>query len=548
MRIACGSALPWQRLRCILLQFLAAARTRIGRRVGWAWDGGRLSIILIGHLCAGDSRGVRPMRLGFQHTYGALPGRFYAQVAPTPVQNPQLVVFNRPLAAELGLDASTLEPQAAAVFSGNQLPEDANPLAMGYAGHQFGVFVPRLGDGRAILLGEIKDRAGVLRDLQLKGAGLTPFSRGGDGRAVIGPMLREYLISEAMYALGVPTTRSLAVVTTGETVYREAPQPGAVLTRVANSHVRVGTFQYFAARGDQDGLRALLDYVIARHYPAARQADSPALAVLKAVMERQISLVAQWMLLGFIHGVMNTDNMAISGETIDYGPCAFMDHYDPKTVFSSIDSHGRYAYTNQPAIAHWNLARFAEALLPLIDADRERAIGLAREVLDGFMEHFDARILAGMCRKIGLAAPLEGDAALVRALLSAMEHCQADFTLTFRRLARAAENPGDAAELRELFSPTLEVDAWLHDWQQRLERDSQSPAERARSMRGANPAFIPRNHRVEFALEAAERGDYGPFHRLLSVLSHPYEEQPDMAELARPPQPSERVLQTFCGT
>jgi len=296
------------------------------------------------------------VRFGFEHSYAALPSRFYARIAPTAVANPQLLVLNRPLAEDLGLEPNALEPEAAAVFSGNLLPEDADPIAMAYAGHQFGVFVPSLGDGRAILLGELSGRAGVLRDLQLKGAGRTPFSRGGDGRAVLGPMLREYLVSEAMHALGVPTTRSLAVITTGEQVFRERPLPGAILTRVAASHVRVGTFQYFAARGDQDAVRELLQYVIARHYPAAGEAPIPALALLKEVAQRQVALVTNWMLLGFIHGVMNTDNMAISGETIDYGPCAFMDNYDPSTVFSSIDQGGRYAYANQPLIAQWNLA------------------------------------------------------------------------------------------------------------------------------------------------------------------------------------------------
>src|SRR2546429_132236 len=335
------------------------------------------------------------MQLGFQHSYCALPSRFYARVNPTPVSNPQLVVLNTALAEDLGLEPNVIEREAAAMFSGNRLPDDADPIAMAYAGHQFGAFVPRLGDGRAILVGELRGRDGILRDVQLKGAGLTPFSRNGDGRAVLGPMLREYLISEAMHALGVPTTRSLAVVTTGERVYRDEALPGAVLTRVAASHVRVGTFQYFAARGDQDALRELLEYVIARHYPAARDADSPALAVLKEVTQRQVALIADWMLLGFIHGVMNTDNMAISGETIDYGPCAFMDNYDPKTVFSSIDHNGRYAYANQAAIAQWNLARFAETLVSLIGPDIEKAVSLATEVVAPFITQFDSRILAG---------------------------------------------------------------------------------------------------------------------------------------------------------
>jgi uncharacterized protein YdiU (UPF0061 family) len=390
---------------------------------------------------------------------------------------------------------------------------------------------------------------GILRDLQLKGAGLTPFSRNGDGRAALGPMLREYLISEAMHALGIPTTRSLAVVTTGERVFRKDALPGAVLTRVAASHIRVGTFQYFAARGDQDAIRDLLDYVIARHYPGSREADVPALAVLKAVAQRQVALIADWMLVGFIHGVMNTDNMAISGETIDYGPCAFMDKYDPNTVFSSIDHSGRYAYANQPAVAQWNLARFAETLLLLIDPEPEKAVSHAAEVIRPFIARFDARILERMRRKIGLAAALEGDTDLIRRLLTTMQHSEADFTLTFRRLALAAESPGEQTALRELFAATSDINGWLRDWQERLTCDPQTVAERVASMRAVNPAFIPRNHRVEAALNAAsEGGDYGPFRKLLGILQRPYEDQPEVGEYGLPPQPSERVLQTFCGT
>ena len=488
------------------------------------------------------------MRLGFQHSYCTLPGRFYARVAPTAVAEPKLVVFNAPLAEALGLDPATLEPQAAAMFSGNHLPEDAEPIAMAYAGHQFGAFVPSLGDGRALLLGELRGRDGGLRDVQLKGSGPTPFSRNGDGRAVIGPMLREYLISEAMYALGVPTTRSLAVVATGERVFREGALPGAVLTRVAASHIRVGTFQYFSARADTEALRQLLDYVIARHFPAARESPVPALTMLQEVAQRQAHLIAHWMRLGFIHGVMNTDNMALSGETIDYGPCAFMDEYDPNTVFSSIDHGGRYAYANQPVIAQWNLARFAEALLPLIDADSEKAVSLASGALEPFIEQFDAHFLTAMIGKIGLSSAVEGDVGLIRQLLATMQHAQADFTLTFRRLATAAEHPGVEAELREVFKENAELDAWLARWRQRLASDPQTAPERARNMRAASPAFIPRNHRVQAALDAAEGGDYQPFRKLLSVLQRPYDEQPEAGEYARPPQPSERVLQTFCGT
>jgi serine/tyrosine/threonine adenylyltransferase len=489
------------------------------------------------------------MRLGFRHSYSALPSRFYSHVIPTPVSDPKLVVFNTRLAQDLGLDPTILEPEAAALFSGNRLPENAEPIAMAYAGHQFGVFVPSLGDGRAILLGELQGCDGILRDVQLKGAGRTPYSRNGDGRAVVGPMLREYLISEAMHALGIPTTRSLAVVSTGEKVVRDGGAlPGAILTRVAASHVRVGTFQYFAARGDQDAVRALLDYVIARHYPLAREADVPALAVLKEVAQRQVALITDWMLLGFIHGVMNTDNMAISGETIDYGPCAFMDSYDPKTVFSSIDHNGRYAYANQPVIAQWNLARFAETLLFLIDPDPEKAVTLATEVLEPFIARFDDRFLAGMRRKLGLSSAREADADLVRRLLTLMRHSQADFTLTFRRLALVAENPAEEAGLRELFEQRSGLDGWLRDWRERLASDPQTASERTASMCSVNPAIIPRNHRVQAALEAAENGDYGLFRKLLEILQRPYDDQAEGSAYSQPPQSSERVLQTFCGT
>ena len=492
------------------------------------------------------------MPIGFEHSYSALPARFYAQVSPTPVRHPQLVVFNRRLAEALGLEPDAVEREAAPLLSGNQLPEDSKPIAMAYAGHQFGHFVPQLGDGRAILLGELKGRDGVLRDIQLKGAGRTPFSRNGDGRAALGPMLREYLISEAMHALGIPTTRSLAVVLTGEQVFREEVLPGAVLTRVAASHIRVGTFQYFAARGDQDALRALLDYVITRHYPDARDAEAPALAALNAVAQRQVALMVDWMRVGFIHGVMNTDNMAISGETIDYGPCAFMDRYHPDTVFSSIDRNGRYAYANQPAIAQWNLARLAETLLPLIDSDSEKAVSLAIAVIEPFIAQFEAQFLDAIRRKLGFAFAMESDADLVKRLFETMQAAEADFTLTFRRLARAAaaaEKSVEEAALRELFADASGFESWLRDWRQRLESDPQSAAERAANMCRVNPAFIPRNHRVEAALSAAsDGGDFKPFHQLLGILLRPYDDQPEVAEYEQPPQPSERVLQTFCGT
>ncbi len=491
------------------------------------------------------------MRLSLEHSYAALPAGFCERVRPTPVALPGCALLNGALAAQLGWDPQVLEPAAAEIFSGNQLPEDADPIAMAYAGHQFGNFVPQLGDGRAILLGERRDRDGVLRDIQLKGAGRTRFSRGGDGRAALGPMLREYLISEAMQALGIPTTRSLAVVTTGERVLRDTGMlPGAVLTRVAASHVRVGTFEFFGARADHDGVRALLDYVIERHYPAACGAPVPALAVLEAVIECQAALIADWMRVGFIHGVMNTDNMTISGETIDYGPCAFMDTYDPKTVFSSIDRRGRYAYANQPAIAKWNLARLAEALLPLIDPEGERAVGLATEVLNRFDARADAHLLARMRRKIGLASDEDGDAVLVSRWLVCLQEGTVDFTLAFRALAAVsagADAPREA--LRQLFPAQSPIDNWLADWQQRLQRDPRTPADRSADQRAANPAFIPRNHRVEAALQAAsDHGDLRPFTKLLGILQHPYADQPEAAEYQRPPEAAERVLRTFCGT
>ena len=489
------------------------------------------------------------MSIAFEHSYASLPSHFYVRVSPTAVANPELVIFNRPLAEQLGIEPGAFEPRAAALFSGNELADDTIPIAMAYAGHQFGHFVPQLGDGRAHLLGEIRDRDGVLRDVQLKGSGRTPFSRGGDGRATLGPMLREYIISEAMHALGIPTTRSLAVVTTGEPVFRERPLPGAVLARVAASHIRVGTFEYFSVRGDHDAIRELLNYVIERHYPEARDAQVPALAVLKAIAERQALLIADWMRVGFIHGVMNTDNMAISGETIDYGPCAFMDSYDPKTVFSSIDRTGRYAYANQPGIAQWNLARLAETLLPLIDADTDTAVGLATEVLQQFMERFDRHFLRRMRSKIGLTSEEDSDTDLIKRMFAAMHAGQADFTLTFRRLAAVAENSDQASQLRELFTQGVEIESWLHDWAARLQRDPQSPAERVANMRRVNPEFIPRNHRVQAALDtAAESGDLEPFRKLLAILQSPYEHQPEAAEYALPPPPSERAFQTFCGT
>jgi uncharacterized protein YdiU (UPF0061 family) len=486
----------------------------------------------------------------FQNTYAALPANFFARVAPTPVAAPRLIKLNRPLAVQLGLDPDRLDsPEGAAILAGKQLPDGAEPIAMAYAGHQFGQFVPQLGDGRAILLGEVIDADGVRRDIQLKGSGPTPFSRRGDGRAALGPVLREYIVSEAMAMLGIPTTRSLAAVTTGENVWRETALPGAVLTRVAASHIRVGTFQYFAARSDADAVRKLADHVIARHYPQAARAERPYHALLEAVIARQAELVARWLLVGFIHGVMNTDNTSISGETIDYGPCAFMDHYDPATVFSSIDEMGRYAYANQPRIAQWNLTRLAECLLPLMSDDRDTAISEAQAAIDGFKEAFDAVYQAGLRAKLGLFTARDEDRALAHGLLDAMARNQADFTLTFRRLSDAALDPGQDGEVRGLFADPTTYDEWAARWRQRTSEEPQDPAQRSTAMRAVNPAFIPRNHRVEAVIEAAvNRDDFAPFEELLTVLSKPYEDQPAFSGYAEPPEPHQRVLQTFCGT
>ena len=483
-------------------------------------------------------------------SYAGLPERFFARVAPTPVAEPRLVKFNHALARDLTLSSAGLDSEALGeLFSGNVLPPGAVPIAMAYAGHQFGHFVPQLGDGRAILLGEMRDRGGVRRDIQLKGCGRTPYSRSGDGRAALGPVLREYLVSEAMHALGVPATRALAAVTTGESVRREALVPGAILTRVAASHVRVGSFEYFAARGDVGGIQILADYVIERHYAHLVQHKTPYLALLAEVASRQASLIAAWMHVGFIHGVMNTDNMAVSGETIDFGPCAFIDAFDPAAVFSSIDERGRYAYANQPHAAAWNLARFAETLLPIIDSDQGRAVELAGEVLSAFTAQFADRWLAGMRRKLGLSAEEEADRALADDLLEAMHRNQADFTLTFRGLCDAAAEQPDEARVRRLFGNASDYDRWAQRWRARLARESKPPTARVEAMRQVNPAYIPRNHRVEQIIVAAvERGDFAPFEELLAVLSQPYQEQPAFAAYAIPPQPNERVLQTFCGT
>ena len=493
------------------------------------------------------------VRFGFENTFARLPERFYAKVDPTPVAAPRLVKINAELARKLGLDPDALaSEQGVKILAGSCVAEGSEPLAQAYAGHQFGHFVPQLGDGRAILLGEVMGCDGVRYDIQLKGSGPTPFSRRGDGRAALGSVLREYIVSEAMASLGVPTTRALAAVTTGERVLREMVLPGAVLTRVAASHLRVGTFQYFAAQGDTDGIRRLAEYAIARHYPEAAQAERPFRALLDGVIARQAHLVAQWILLGFIHGVMNTDNTSISGETIDYGPCAFMEAYDPATVFSSIDHQGRYAYGNQPRIALWNLTRLAEAMLPILEQEQgsqEAALASANEALAAFAPRFEAAQIAGLRRKLGLLTERDGDLALAQDLLERMAANRADFTLTFRRLCDAATDPAGHAEVRALFADAGAYDTWSVGWRNRMNEESVSVQERAATMRMANPAYIPRNHLVEAALNAAvERQDFQPFEKLLDVVSRPYEDRPGLSHYSAPARPEERVLQTFCGT
>ena len=488
--------------------------------------------------------------LPFDNSYARLPARFYAHQPPTPVSAPRLVHLNRALAEELGLDPDWLASRdGVAMLAGNGVPPGAEPIAAAYAGHQFGNFVPQLGDGRAILLGEVVDRAGRRRDIQLKGSGPTPFSRMGDGRAALGPVLREYLVSEAMAALGIPTTRALAAVTTGDPVFRETMLPGAVLTRVASSHIRVGTFQFFAARGDTEGVRLLADHVIARHYPDLAASPRPYLALLDAVIARQAELVARWLLVGFVHGVMNTDNMSVAGETIDFGPCAFMDAYDPATVFSSIDQFGRYAYGNQPRIAQWNLTRLAETLLPLLGPDGEATVADAQTALGAFPGLFEAAYRGGLRRKLGLLAERDGDAELAGELLDAMAQNVADFTLVFRRLAAAALDTASDEPLRSLFLDPTACDAWLAKWRTRLAEEGSDPRERRDAMRRVNPAYTPRNHLVEAMISAAvERDDFGLFEELLGVLARPYDDQPAFAAHMEPPPPSPTRYRTFCGT
>lgn len=486
------------------------------------------------------------MRIRFDNSYARLPEGFFASVEPTPVSAPSMIRLNRGLADELGIDVDWLESsEGLAVFAGNQLADGSEPLAMAYSGHQFGGFSPQLGDGRAILLGEVFGKDGHRYDIQLKGSGPTPFSRRGDGRSALGPVLREYIVSEAMAALGVPTTRALAAVESGNKVFREGMVPGGVFTRVARSHIRIGTFQWFLARQDPENLKVLADYVIARHYPDVQQAENPYLALLEGVIARQAELIAHWMQLGFIHGVMNTDNMNVSGETIDYGPCAFMDVYDPAKKFSSIDHQGRYSFSNQGPIGLWNLTRFAETLLPFLDTDSERAVGMAEGALERFFDLQQNALERRLTAKIGLSGGSVGDWETAKALLSAMAEGEADFTLVFRHLSDALEG-GDDEKVTRLFNCPVEIVGWLDSWRARLfdaDRD-----EALALMRRSNPVIIPRNHRIEEAIEAGNEGNFGPFHRLNDALQHPFESRSEFAEYESAPTPGEVVHATFCGT
>ena len=514
----------------------------------------RHDFLISGSSLTGTLSGASPLNapiFGFDNSYARLPEHFFARLSPTPVADPRLVEVNDALAGQLGLDPALLRsPEGIEILCGNKLPADAEPLAMAYAGFQFGGWAPQLGDGRAILLGEVTDETGQRRDVQLKGSGRTPFSRNGDGRAVLGPVLREYLVSEAMQALGIPTTRALAAVTTGEEVRRERALPGAVLTRVASSHIRVGTFQFFAARQDTDALRQLADHAIDRHYPDAGQSERPYLALLEAVIDAQALLVASWKLIGFIHGVMNTDNTSISGETIDYGPCAFMDTYHPGTVFSSIDHQGRYAYANQAPIAHWNLAGLAQTLIPILDSDNKKSLEFAQQAIDTFPAKFEAAYNDGASKKLGLETTETDDITLMTDLLDVMADQHADFTLVFRRLSGLDVESGPADDtVRELFDDPSAFDSWARRWRARLKQQVSDNQQRRQRMASVNPAYIPRNHRVEEVIRAAEdRGDLAPFYRLHEVLRHPYDEQPEHNYFQTPPRPEEVVRATFCGT
>lgn len=498
--------------------------------------------------------------ISFDNRYIKLGDDFFVETRPQPVQNPRLIKFNHDLAEELDLAETSLDAahnlsDSTAIYAGNTIPDGAEPLAMAYAGHQFGSFNPQLGDGRAILLGEIDVLDGAHMDIQLKGSGRTCFSRNGDGRAALGPVLREYLLSEAMAKLGVPTTRALAAVTTGEEVARQQLLPGGVITRIATSFVRVGTFQFFSARENPEAIQRLADFVIERNYPTAKSEDNSYAALLKSIVERQAALIAKWMQIGFIHGVMNTDNMSIAGETIDYGPCAFMDFYDHDQVYSSIDRNGRYAYSNQPSIGLWNLTRLAEALVPLLADDTDDAVEVARDTLKSYVEVYEQSWLAGMQEKLGLSTQLDNDKALIEELLDIMAANKADFTLTFYYLSQISVdstigNPGEQEKmLHGLFTDADQMKQWLVKWRARLAEELLDDHARQVRMQRVNPVYIPRNHLIEAAIRAAEdSADFSLFHDLHEVLQAPYERQTGRGVYMLPPEPDEVVEQTFCGT
>jgi len=492
--------------------------------------------------------------IAFNNRYIKLGKDYSVETRPDPVKNPALIKFNHNLAEQLGLSETCLNaienlPDSMAVFAGNQIPDGAQPIAMAYAGHQFGHFNPQLGDGRAILLGEIDVSDGTHFDIQLKGSGRTYFSRDGDGRAALGPVLREYLLSEAMAKLGVPTTRALAVVTTGEEVARQQLLPGGIITRIATSFIRVGTFQFFAARDNVGAIKTLADFVIDRNYPSAKNEDSPYITLLQLIVERQAELIAKWMQIGFIHGVMNTDNMSIAGETIDYGPCAFMDFYNHDQVYSSIDRNGRYAYSNQPSIGLWNLTRLAETFLPLLADDNDEAAKVAQDILKSYIELYEQNWLKGMREKLGLSVPLEKDKELVEDLLNIMAANKTDFTLTFYHLSRISIDSSHEESFHDLFGGTQQIKPWLEKWRRRYSEESHSDGARESLMQAVNPVYIPRNHQIESAIRAAEDfGDFSVFNYLHDILQNPYVQQTGKESYMLPPEPEEIVEKTFCGT
>ena len=484
----------------------------------------------------------------FDNSYQNLPQDFFERINPVPVKDPQLIIFNNDLGKSLGIDQKISKKELANIFSGNEILKGSSPIALAYAGHQYGNFVNQLGDGRAVLLGEVSTPNQERFDMQLKGSGQTRFSRQGDGRSPLGPVIREYVVSEAMNALGIPSTRSLAAVTTGEKVFREVILPGGILTRIAKSHIRVGTFEYFAAQKNTENLKTLADYTIKRHFPSLKDVANPYLSLLEIVSERQIELISKWMGVGFIHGVMNTDNTSIVGETIDYGPCAFMDEYNPSTVFSSIDAHGRYAFGNQPLIAQWNMACFANSLLGLIDKDTEKATDKAQKVINNFPNKMSEAMMSVMCKKIGLDSTKPNSKETLTKLLRIMLDNKSDYTLTFRYLSEIIKGKRDSL-FKQQFLEHKQISNWLKEWKELIKDQNLAKKEIALSMESSNPVFIPRNHLIERAIEAAvENNDFSEMKTLLTILSKPYEEQSKYGEYMKPPKPLEVVHQTFCGT